>query len=1122
MYRKTWLVGAWVLGLAVVAAVMGGLQMPSHAADTEAGSAEARDVVINEVAWMGTDASSSDEWIELYNATDSPIDIEQWSIFGADSGACLNFSDADGSITTTIPAHGYLIYGNDEVVVTDTGGISLVDIWDPTMEMGNSTTDPITLYDGLGCTGNVVDTANADGGDWPAGTSSSGSPSYASMERIDPTAPDSDDNWATNDGVTRNGFDADGNPINGTPKARNSSYAAPGLTLAKQGPPIATAGLTLTGHILVSNTAHMTSVGVVVTDVLPAGLTFVTQTSRFTFEQVAPRTLRWDVGDLTSATLDHITLTLWAAEDLSGTVTNVATATEQSGRTDTDSWSAPVAPYVRLYALAPGNYGGSYEAAALINQSPYTASVGGWWLNDEAEQSGLRLPSDASIGPERILWLAESYHNFDAIWGFAPDHASWAYWPGFTDHGEAAYLLDADGDVIDALAYGDGTASRGWRGDAVPYPYRNYAAGQVLYRKLDQATGRPVPDTDTAADWAQDPDDPINGRKVRYPGWDLETFFAPAVVTPTTPITLTTAPDGAFELAAQTFGAAQESIVLEGYTVESVALYDVLAERLQAGVAITMLLEGTPVGWFGQDRSNGLWVAEQIHQHPNGAVYFLYGDAPRYRYQHAKFAIVDGETALVSTENFNPSAMPSDRKDNGTMGHRGFVAVAESRDLAAHLRRIFAHDLDLAHHADLVPYGTHPLVLDDPGFVPLPEPDWTTYTAAFSQPLATTASDFAVIQSPENALRDRDGLLGLLGRVGRGDVIAAMQLNEPYTWTAGAGEAGLNPRPQALIAAARRGADVRLLLDSFYDDGSNETTCRRLNARADAEGLSLTCRLGNPTGSGVHGKVFLARVGDERWVHLGSINGSENANKNNREVALQFRSPAGYAWMMDVFEHDWALARPPYVAHLYLPVLMRGYIGPADYPLITEVFVNPGGADTGGEWIELYNSGATANIAGWTLGDASAAGDYGDGRYVFPEDAELLPRQVMVVAQCAQRFAEAQGQNPQYELAICPEGYGNDEAVPDLAPAGTWDGFGLALGNVADEVLLTESDGVIVDSVAWGGEQRVGVAPYPIDAGDTFPWDVALKRYPPDTDSDHCGDDFYISYNPSPGYVAAP
>lgn len=46
------------------------------------------------------------------------------------------------------------------------------------------------------------------------------------MERIDPTAPDSDANWGTNDGSSTNGQDANGDPINGTPKAQNSLTAS--------------------------------------------------------------------------------------------------------------------------------------------------------------------------------------------------------------------------------------------------------------------------------------------------------------------------------------------------------------------------------------------------------------------------------------------------------------------------------------------------------------------------------------------------------------------------------------------------------------------------------------------------------------------------------------------------------------------------------------------------------------------------------------------------------------------------------------------------------------------------------------------------------------------------------
>lgn len=48
------------------------------------------------------------------------------------------------------------------------------------------------------------------------------------MERVNPLASDEDTNWATNDpSIARNGLDANSNPINGTPKSRNSATNTP-------------------------------------------------------------------------------------------------------------------------------------------------------------------------------------------------------------------------------------------------------------------------------------------------------------------------------------------------------------------------------------------------------------------------------------------------------------------------------------------------------------------------------------------------------------------------------------------------------------------------------------------------------------------------------------------------------------------------------------------------------------------------------------------------------------------------------------------------------------------------------------------------------------------------------
>ena len=49
-------------------------------------------VVINEIAWMGTEVSSSDEWIELKNISTSTVDISGWVLEAQDGSPKINLS----------------------------------------------------------------------------------------------------------------------------------------------------------------------------------------------------------------------------------------------------------------------------------------------------------------------------------------------------------------------------------------------------------------------------------------------------------------------------------------------------------------------------------------------------------------------------------------------------------------------------------------------------------------------------------------------------------------------------------------------------------------------------------------------------------------------------------------------------------------------------------------------------------------------------------------------------------------------------------------------------------------------------------------------------------------------
>lgn len=196
---KLWLVVAGLVasGLALLAS--------PFALVAQSPTANPGDVIINEVAWGGTAASPNDEWVELYNTTTQPITLTGWSLVALDG------TPAIGLIGVIPPGGYFLLERTDESTISDIPADFIY-----TGALGNQG-ETLQLLD---AGSSLVDTANLGGGPWPAG---SGTPDYYSMERVDPLAPDSPANWASNDAITRNGLDAGGNPINGTPKQPNST-----------------------------------------------------------------------------------------------------------------------------------------------------------------------------------------------------------------------------------------------------------------------------------------------------------------------------------------------------------------------------------------------------------------------------------------------------------------------------------------------------------------------------------------------------------------------------------------------------------------------------------------------------------------------------------------------------------------------------------------------------------------------------------------------------------------------------------------------------------------------------------------------------------------------------------
>lgn len=157
---------------------------------------EHRGIVINEVAWMGARGRSGDEWVELKNRNDFPVDVGGWELVDKDAQIRLRFKSS-----STIPAGGFYLlertdddsvpeYTADEIYI---GSISNQD-------------DGLRLFDS-GCV--LVDEVLAvyghDGKRWPGGSSEL----YRTMER-DPDGR----GWHTYGGGLIGS-------VYGTPKAEN-------------------------------------------------------------------------------------------------------------------------------------------------------------------------------------------------------------------------------------------------------------------------------------------------------------------------------------------------------------------------------------------------------------------------------------------------------------------------------------------------------------------------------------------------------------------------------------------------------------------------------------------------------------------------------------------------------------------------------------------------------------------------------------------------------------------------------------------------------------------------------------------------------------------------------------
>jgi phosphatidylserine/phosphatidylglycerophosphate/cardiolipin synthase-like enzyme len=267
---------------------------------------------------------------------------------------------------------------------------------------------------------------------------------------------------------------------------------------------------------------------------------------------------------------------------------------------------------------------------------------------------------------------------------------------------------------------------------------------------------------------------------------------------------------------------------------------------------------------------------------------------------HAKYMVLDSTRTVVMSENLVASALGT---SSGTSRNRGWGLAVSDPGLTGHLKGVFMKDW---------PFGR---ALKDA----LPTPHENATTPSTERALVPRAPAKATTFGGTMGLRSlvtpdstEDLLLSMINATHKRLYLELLSCDLDWHLQSGVTQKEKSPLLRAVIDAARRGVDVKVLIDSnFLDTSDNDEVVSYLNEVANAEGLSLQARLAQiPDITLVHNKGMVA----DDIVLVSSINWVDSAVRDNREVGVAVELPALAELYTSYFMKDWdprAMARGP-------------------------------------------------------------------------------------------------------------------------------------------------------------------------------------------------------------------
>lgn len=417
--------------------------------------------------------------------------------------------------------------------------------------------------------------------------------------------------------------------------------------------------------------------------------------------------------------------------------------------------------------------------------------------------------------------------------------------------GDDVYLFK-NGEIIDAVIYGSVEEIENkpkWNGPSINLSYN---------LPLERYNGK---DTDSATDWA------IVGTK--HYEFDPSLRYDATV----TPFLF---PESGGIPILQQLQAAEKSICIEMYQLMNANVYALLCEKASSGVTVSLLLEGDSLdGGNYEPIIDNLPYLKKLSD--LGADIRIIGHTSydRFDFVHAKFAVIDGDITIITSENWTKNningSLDANPYDYDTKGNRGWGTVVKSAAYASFMMGVFENDRDMRYgdvqdfkvlYSEAIPTDVAYIAPADINYA------FQTYTATVTPVLSCDNSLNALEYYVSNA-----------------KVRAYSQqqsLGKDYNTT--------KTGPLLFFEkAALRSVDSKLIFSSNVKSGTVGT----INASSSIKVASMS----SPT---VHNKGVVCD--DSVWIS--SVNWTPTSFNNNRETCVVINSKTVSDYFADVFLKD--------------------------------------------------------------------------------------------------------------------------------------------------------------------------------------------------------------------------